>query len=244
MRIWHVALAVGLTTALVAQAPPATKWNVADPVGPTVNVAFDTTEGTWMNVDVSPDGRRLVFDLLGDIYTMPIEGGTATRVARRRGVRDAAALQPGRRAHRVHERSRRALEHLDDEDRRHGSRSRSRAKRQWFVNSPTWGPDGQAIYARRHFVTTRSLGAGEVWMYHAAGSDGLQVTRARERSRRTSASRRFRRTASTSTYSKDVTPGTLFEYNKDPNGVIFAVLRRDLATGRETSVRRTGRADR
>ena len=27
-----------------------------------------------MNVDVTPDGRRLVFDVLGDLYTMPIEG--------------------------------------------------------------------------------------------------------------------------------------------------------------------------
>ena len=56
------------------------------------------------------------------------------------------------------------------EDRRHRPRSRSRREARWFINSPTWAPDGQAIYARRHFVTTRSLGAGEVWMYHASGS--------------------------------------------------------------------------
>lgn len=30
-----------------------------------------------MNVDVSPDGREIAFDLLGDIYTVPIEGGEA-----------------------------------------------------------------------------------------------------------------------------------------------------------------------
>src|SRR5450432_3389886 len=40
-------------------------------------IAFDTTEGTWMSVDVSPDGKTLVFDLLGDIYSLPIAGGTA-----------------------------------------------------------------------------------------------------------------------------------------------------------------------
>ena len=38
------------------------------PLGPTTKLAFDTNEGTWMNVDVSPDGKRVVFDLLGDIY--------------------------------------------------------------------------------------------------------------------------------------------------------------------------------
>ena len=41
---------------------------------------FTTTEGTWMSVDVSPDGRTLYFDHLGDIYRLPIEGGTAQRL--------------------------------------------------------------------------------------------------------------------------------------------------------------------
>ena len=46
-------------------------------------MSFDTSEGTWMNVDISPDGRRIVFDLLGDLYAMAVEGtgsGTATRL--------------------------------------------------------------------------------------------------------------------------------------------------------------------
>ena len=34
-----------------------------------------------MNVDVSPDGRTIAFDLLGDIYTMPIAGGRPTRIS-------------------------------------------------------------------------------------------------------------------------------------------------------------------
>jgi len=43
-------------------------------------VAFETSQGTAMNLDVSPDGRTIVFDLLGDIYTLPITGGDATRL--------------------------------------------------------------------------------------------------------------------------------------------------------------------
>ncbi len=43
-------------------------------------VYFTTDEGTWMSLDVSPDGKTIVFDLLGDLYTVPIAGGTATRI--------------------------------------------------------------------------------------------------------------------------------------------------------------------
>ena len=93
------------------------KWDVAADLGPTQKLAFDTSEGTWMNVDVSPDGRQIVFDLLGDIYMMPIGGsGIVAGDAhhQRAGLRHAAALQSRRQAHRVRERSRRPLEHLDD----------------------------------------------------------------------------------------------------------------------------------
>ena len=43
-------------------------------------IEFTTDEVTWMQVDVSPDGRTILFDLLGDLYTMPIGGGEATRI--------------------------------------------------------------------------------------------------------------------------------------------------------------------
>lgn len=52
-------------------------WDVNDTGQPFKEVNFTTTEGTWMSVDVSPDGRQLVFDLLGDIYSLPAAGGDA-----------------------------------------------------------------------------------------------------------------------------------------------------------------------
>jgi hypothetical protein len=70
----------------VADVAPAPKtggsaWDVANPPTDGTNggwrwkdVALQTDEGTWMSVDVSPDGRTIVFDMLGDLYTMPIEG--------------------------------------------------------------------------------------------------------------------------------------------------------------------------
>jgi hypothetical protein len=47
------------------------------PLVPTRTISFKTTEGTWMSLDVSPDGRFIIFDLLGDIYTIPFRGGKA-----------------------------------------------------------------------------------------------------------------------------------------------------------------------
>ena len=38
-------------------------------------VPIKTNEGTWMSLDVSPDGKTIAFDFMGDIFTMPITGG-------------------------------------------------------------------------------------------------------------------------------------------------------------------------
>ncbi|MDX1769100.1 MAG: amidohydrolase, partial [Arenibacter troitsensis] len=56
------------------------KWDVNTPALPFKNVSITTNEGSWISLDVSPDGKQIVFDMLGDIYTMPITGGTATLI--------------------------------------------------------------------------------------------------------------------------------------------------------------------
>jgi Tol biopolymer transport system component len=211
------------------------KWDVSALQGPTRTVSFDTSEGTWMNVDVSPDGTRIVFDLLGDIYIMPIEGSGST-AARRLTGGATFDMQPrfSPDATRIAFTSDRDglwniwTMDLDGKSARQISRDR-----RWFINSPTWSSDGQYIYARRHFVKERSLGAGEIWMYHASGpSDGLQVTE-RTGWQKDNGEPAVSPDGRYLYYSKDVTPGTTFEYNKDPNGTIYAIIRRDLVTGRE-----------
>ena len=57
------------------------KWDVMDPPGDKREIDINVDQGTWMSLDVSPDGKTLAFDLLGDIYTMPITGGKATNIA-------------------------------------------------------------------------------------------------------------------------------------------------------------------
>ena len=217
------------------QQKPDEKWDVTADHGPATRLAFDTTEGTWMNVDVSPDGRRIVFDLLGDIYTMPIEGSGPTPATRIAGGA-AFDMQPrfspdGKRIAFTSDRD--GLWNIWTMDVEGRNAKQISRDRRWFINSPTWSPDGTYIYARRHFVAERSLGAGEIWMYHSSGpSDGLQVTE-RTGSQKDNGEPDIAPDGRYLYYSKDVTPGSNFEYNKDPNGTIYAIMRRDLVTGRE-----------
>ncbi|UWX55874.1 hypothetical protein NYZ99_05660 [Maribacter litopenaei] len=52
------------------------------PLEPERKISFTTDRGTWISLDVSPDGKTIVFDLMGDIYSMPIAGGMATRITK------------------------------------------------------------------------------------------------------------------------------------------------------------------
>jgi len=75
----------GLTSTVASQAPQRPDSGRRDPtntlpLGTTRTARFTTDQGTWMSVDVSPDGGTVVFDLLGDIYTVPLAGGKATRI--------------------------------------------------------------------------------------------------------------------------------------------------------------------
>ncbi|HJU64274.1 MAG TPA: hypothetical protein VJ596_01295, partial [Gemmatimonadaceae bacterium] len=92
MRLIHLCSIVGLlaapamlagqqdTTRAAAPGDTAAGAGRELPLKPTRNVRFETDEGTWMSLDVSADGRTIVFDLLGDLYTLPIAGGRATRI--------------------------------------------------------------------------------------------------------------------------------------------------------------------
>jgi Tol biopolymer transport system component/imidazolonepropionase-like amidohydrolase len=218
-----------------AQQKPAEKWDIGADYGPTAKLAFDTSEGTWMNVDVSPDGSRVVFDLLGDIYTMPIAGsgsGQATRIAGGAAFDMQPRFAPdGKRIAFTSDRD--GLWNIWTMDADGKNATQISRDKKWFINSPTWSPDGHYIYARRHFVAQRSLGAGEIWMYHSAGpSDGLQVTE-RVGFQKDNGEPDISPDGRYLYYSKDVTPGTNFEYNKDPNSTIYAIMRRDLTTGQE-----------
>jgi Tol biopolymer transport system component len=78
MPLHRLSLCCLLAASVLAAQEPS--WNVSDVHGPADTVRFTTDEGTWMNVDVSPDGQWVVFDLLGDLYRVPAAGGQAQRL--------------------------------------------------------------------------------------------------------------------------------------------------------------------
>ncbi|HEY4593050.1 MAG TPA: amidohydrolase, partial [Thermoanaerobaculia bacterium] len=205
------------------------KWDVENPPGPSTEVPIDVTEGTWLSVDVSPDGKEVAFDLLGDLYTVPIGGGEARAL-----THDVAwQMQPR------YSPDGKTIAFTSDQGGgdniwivdRDGSHPRQVTKESFrLLNSPAWSPDGQYIVARKHFTAQRSLGAGEMWLYHRSGGDGLQLTK-RPNDQKDAGEPTFSPDGRYLYFSQDITPGRVFEYNKDPNTEIFVIQRLDRRTG-------------
>lgn len=205
------------------------KWDVNNPEGPFKEVAFTVHEGTWMNVDISPDGKEIVFDLLGDIYLMPVAGGTA-RVLRA-GL--AFEVQP-----RFSPDGNKILFTSDAGGgdncwmmNKDGSNAKQITKETFrLLNNAVWSPDGEYIVARKHFTSTRSAGAGEMWLYHTSGGGGLQLT-TRKNDQQDVNEPCISPDGRYVYFSEDMYPGGFFQYNKDPNNQIFVIRRLDREKG-------------
>ncbi len=205
------------------------KWDVNNPPGPSTEVTVDVTEGTWMNLDVSPDGKEIVFDLLGDLYVLPIGGGEAKAL-----THDVAwQMQPR------YSPDGKLIAFTSDQGggdniwvmNRDGSNPKAVTKESFrLLNQPAWAPDGQYIVARKHFTAQRSLGAGEMWLYHRSGGDGLQLTK-KPNDQKDAGEPVFSPDGRYLYFSQDTTPGPIFEYNKDPNTEIFVIQRLDRQKG-------------
>lgn len=205
------------------------EWDVNNPPYDYDEISFTTDEGTWMNLDVSPDGEQIVFDLLGDIYLMPIEGGEA------RVVRDNLAyeIQPrfspdGSRISFTSDAGGGDNIWVMNSD---GSDARQVTDESFrLLNNAVWTPDGEYLIARKHFTSTRSLGAGELWMYHISGGSGIQLVE-KPNEQQDLGQPFISPDGRYVYYSQDVYPGGYFQYNKDPNSQIYAINRYDRETG-------------
>ncbi|MFT4623826.1 MAG: imidazolonepropionase-like amidohydrolase/Tol biopolymer transport system component [Myxococcota bacterium] len=207
----------------------APEWNVDAPPGPAGSVAIDTREGTWMSVDVSPDGRTVVFDLLGDLYTVPIAGGEARALTEGMAWDMQPVFSPdGSKIAFTSDRSGGDNLWVMDAD---GSNPAAVTDESFqLFNGPEWHPDGDALVGRKHFTGSRSLGAGEMWMVRLDGGSGLQLTE-RPNDQLDLNEPVFSPDGRYLYYSRDATGGASFRYNKDPNPGIYDIDQLELATG-------------
>jgi Tol biopolymer transport system component/imidazolonepropionase-like amidohydrolase len=163
-------LVAGLASGASAQGTQDTARRTAPdsdlPLVPTRPLRFTTDEGTWLSLDLSPDGRTIVFDLLGDLYTVPATGGAATRITGGSGFDGQPRFSPdGKTIVFVSDRSGSENLYLVDPDGKN-LRPLTRGRNQAFI-SPDWTPDGTYI------VVSRS---NDLWLYHKDGGSGLRLT--------------------------------------------------------------------
>ena len=213
-------------------------WDVNAPPGQRLRqVPINVEEGTWMNVDVSPDGQTIAFDLLGDIYTMPIAGGTPRRISSGLAFDMQPRFSPdGQLIAFTSDRGGGDNIWVMNAD---GSGVRQITRENFrLLNAPTWSPDGQYIAARKHFTTQRSLGTGEIWLYHVSGvGDGVAlVERPNPQFQKELGEPAFAPGGRAIYFTRNTTPGNNFEYAQDSNRQVFAIERYDMNTGERRTV--------
>lgn len=229
-------VAILLLTCLSLAQKENVTWDVNNP-GESFNYKthkFTTTQGTWMNLDVSPDGKTIVFDMLGDIYTMPIQGGKAKAI--RTGI--AFEVQPR------FSPDGKYISFTSDAGggdniwimNTQGKKAKQITKESFrLLNNAVWTPDSKYLIARKHFTSSRSLGAGELWQYHITGGSGMQVVK-KKNDQQDINEPWVSSDAKHLYYSEDMYSGGFFQYNKDPNKQIYAIKRYNLVSGERQTI--------
>lgn len=229
MNKWIQIVLLAALLPVLATAQDDKEWKVETPTGEFETIKFTTDEGTWLNLDVSPDGNEIVFDLLGDIYLMPITGGKAKCIASGLPYEVQPRFLPGgQQISFTSDRGGGDNIWIMDKD---GENKKQLTKESFrLLNNATWTPDGEYFVARKHFTSTRSLGAGEMWMYHKTGGAGIQLTE-RRNDQMDAGEPWISPDGKYVYFSEDMSPGRMFEYNKDPHGQIYIIRRYNIEKG-------------
>ena len=148
-------------------------WDVLAEHGPVHTATIDTNEGTWMSVTIHEE--TLVFDLLGDLWSIPLSGGTAKRLTSGAAWDSEPRFSPdGTRIAFVSDGGGNEQLWVMDAD---GSNPAQLTEEESArVTDPVWDPDGPWLLGRRRTVDTRSIGVTELWQYHLDGGPGFALT--------------------------------------------------------------------
>lgn len=142
-------------------------------------IVFETTEGTWMSIDVSPDGKTILFDLLGDIYTLPMEGGAATAISQGPAYDQHPRYSPdGKKI--VFTSDRNSIDNIWIMDADGKNPQALTEGKDAYLKSPVWTPDGNYIIARKQDAKPAGIPPEELWIYHTQGGTGIQLTKSEE----------------------------------------------------------------
>lgn len=210
------------------------EWDVLTPPLTLSSIDIETDETTWSSLDVSPNGEHFVFDMLGDIYIVDIKGGEAKPLTQDFAWNIHPAISPdGTEVAFISDRDGLSNIWIMDID---GTNLRQVTKeKNNIIHSPKWSPDGQYLVGTKGIMSSRSIPAGEIWMWHKSGGSGL-VIKARihgKSDQKNIADPAFSPDGKYIYYTQDVTPGSTFSYNRDPLKAIFAITRFDRKTGEE-----------
>jgi Tol biopolymer transport system component len=212
------------------------EWDVTQARGATRQVDFTTDVGTWMSVDLSPDGRWIAFDLLGHVYRVAAAGGNAELLTRDAGV--SVNYHPryspdGTSLAFVSDRKGQNNLWIMDAD---GSNPRAVFTGATVrVVEPVWTPDGNYVVVRRQNL--EGQGGSGLWMYHKDGGQGVELVSNGEEGG-----------AAWPSLSRDgrhlyfhVMEGDGGPWGRDAVGGSWQIRRRDLSTGETVSIT-SGRA--
>ncbi len=210
----------------------ADNWNVSAPPGKWRQVSIQTDETTWSFVDVSADGKQIIFDMLGDIYSVAIEGGAATPLTDGIAWNFQPRFSPdGREIAFISDRD--GADNIWVMSADGGEPRQISSERENNLHNPYWAPDGDWIAARKGYVSKRSIPAGSIWIYHVLGGDGVMLVDRlhKEQSEKNIAEPAFSPDGRYLYYSQDMTSGRVWKYNKDATGNLFAIRRFDRQEG-------------
>ncbi|WP_226664026.1 amidohydrolase family protein [Microbulbifer aggregans] len=212
----------------------ADKWDVNKPPYEFKSIPLDTRETTWSNLDISPDGRSIIFDMLGDVYEMPIAGGEARALTSELAWNTQPRFSPDGKSI-VFVSDRDGADNIWVMDRNGDNLRQLTTEKENLVHSPSWSPDGQYLVARKGFMSGRSIPAGEIWMYHYGGGEGRQIKKrlGGDIAQKNISDAVFSPDGRYIYYTIDTTPGTVWEYNKNSTQQIFAINRYDLNDGKD-----------